>query len=83
MNALNIKTLSEVNVEKKPIPTKKLLAGIKNGLLVCNGSLMTGLRHYVSWWRGNIRPFALGKATPQDFSMAQAARKMFHPYLHP
>ena len=64
VNAPNIKTLSEVNVEKKPIPTKKLLAGIKNGLLVCNGSLMTGSRHYVSWWRGNIRPFALGKATP-------------------
>ncbi|QHS62614.1 DUF6298 domain-containing protein [Chitinophaga agri] len=42
------------------------VAGMKivNGWLVNNGSVMTGERRDVSWWRGNIRPDGVQEASP-------------------
>ncbi len=64
INTEGIKTIYEVLSKKPETPKKQLHVAVQNGLLVCDGSMLTGSRHNVSWWRGNIRPYALKNATP-------------------
>lgn len=64
LNTTGILTIEQIisaipEVQQKPLPVS-----IENGWLVCNGEILTGIRHNVSWWRGNPMPFALKDATP-------------------
>ncbi|MBN2610004.1 MAG: pectate lyase [Bacteroidales bacterium] len=58
------RVFSKSIIPENKIEIKKQKIIVENGLLICEGMLITGLRHNVSWWRGNIRPFAAKKATP-------------------
>jgi len=64
VNASGTKTIGEVLPGKYESPQKHLPVAVKNGLLVCNGSMMTGSRIRSSFWKGTIRPYGINRSSP-------------------
>lgn len=64
VDAGGVKTIDQIGYNQPATPKTFPATAIANGWLVKGSSILTGNRHQVSWWRGNLSPKAVSEATP-------------------
>lgn len=65
-DANGVKTIEQTGFKEPVVPVKPALAMSinNNGWIVCNGKVLTGAKHHVKYWTGNITPMGIGVAKP-------------------
>jgi hypothetical protein len=64
IQATGVKTIDQVGLKKSTVVPLAASMEMKNGWIVRGGSVVTGGRNDVPWWRGDTRPFWIKNASP-------------------
>jgi hypothetical protein len=66
INTAGIKTIEQTGFKEPIVPAKPamIMSINNNGWIVCNGKVVTGGKHHIKYWTGNLTPMGIGVAKP-------------------